>query len=114
MEKNSKKIGISRNTANNLIYAVAIFYTIMNVVALIFKALSGTQDMESLISLIGHAGGFAGGVWLCFYIPKRGRGPMQNGNNGKKSKIIKTKTIRQSYNDRRCISHHPDRLACFQ
>lgn len=70
MEKNSKKIGISRNTAINLIYAVAIFYTIMNVVAPIFKALSGTQDMESLISLIGHAGGFAGGVWLCFYIPK--------------------------------------------
>ena len=71
--KNKRPIGISRKTANNLIYAVAILYTLMNVAVIVLTVLDGIAYREEVAHLVGHAIGMAGGLWLCFFIPKESR-----------------------------------------
>lgn len=73
MKNKRRQIGISRKTANNLIYAVAILYTLMNVVVIVLTALDGIADREEVAHLVAQAIGMAGGLWLCFFIPKESR-----------------------------------------
>lgn len=45
----------------------------MNVIMIALTALDGIVDREEVTNLVAHSIGMAGGLWLCFYIPKERR-----------------------------------------
>ena len=70
MEKNRRRLEISINTANNLIWILVLSHVLINAAIIVLYSFDGISNKEELYHIIGHLIGLAGGVWLCVFIAK--------------------------------------------
>lgn len=114
MKNKRRQIGISRKTANNLIYAVAILYTLMNVVVIALTALDGIADREEVAHLAAHLSVRPEVCGCASSFQRKDEEQKQNGRSGSKSrKLCLKKTNRPAHICTPNIRHPRGRPSCF-